>query len=65
MAMETLNPANGELIATFDYWDEKKIDAVLDQVKQASESWQSVSFPDRANLLLAAAKELRKNKQER
>lgn len=64
MAMETLNPANGELIATFDYWDEKKIDAVLNQVKQASESWQSVSFPDRANLLLAAAKELRKNKQE-
>ena len=64
MAMETLNPANGELVATFDYWDERKIDAVLDQVKQASESWQSISLPDRAKFLLAAAKELRKNKRE-
>jgi len=64
MGMETKNPANGKLIKEYPYWDTNQIDATIEQVANASHEWRSVPMAERAQLLLAAAGELRKNNQK-
>jgi len=61
MAMDSINPATGERVKSFDYWDAKTLDTALTAVAAASPAWQQTSFSERASLLRAAAATLRKN----
>lgn len=61
MAMETLNPATGEKIKTFETWEEPELQQVLQDVAEASPRWRTTSFDQRATLMIKAAAELRDN----
>ena len=59
--METLNPATGEKIKTFETWGETELQQVLQDVSDASPPWRASAFEQRARLMTKAAKELRDN----
>ncbi len=61
MVMETINPATGERVKTFELWDEKNLDAALQEVADATPGWQRTPFSERGQLFAKAAAELRKN----
>jgi succinate-semialdehyde dehydrogenase/glutarate-semialdehyde dehydrogenase len=61
MPMETVNPASGEKLASFDAWDEGALDEALQAVAVATPAWQAMPFEDRAALMRAAAADLRSN----
>jgi succinate-semialdehyde dehydrogenase/glutarate-semialdehyde dehydrogenase len=59
MAMETLNPASGTLIQSFNTWGDDELEAALQQVADASPGWRETAFADRAVLMRKAATVLR------
>lgn len=61
MAMETLNPATGEKIKTFETWKDSELQQALRDVSDAFPSWRDTSFEQRAKLMVKAAIELRDN----
>ncbi|MDH5632530.1 MAG: NAD-dependent succinate-semialdehyde dehydrogenase [Gammaproteobacteria bacterium] len=62
MVMQTLNPATGEIIKTFDSWGESEIHSVLTAVAAATPAWAKSPYAERAKHLLSAATILRKNR---
>ncbi|MBI5783430.1 MAG: NAD-dependent succinate-semialdehyde dehydrogenase, partial [Gammaproteobacteria bacterium] len=59
--METINPATGERLKTFDAWNEQQVEAALAGAAAASPAWQATSFAARSRLFRNAAAELRDN----
>jgi succinate-semialdehyde dehydrogenase/glutarate-semialdehyde dehydrogenase len=59
MAIMTLNPATGEVLETFEAYDEANIDRVLESADRAQRSWARVSVEQRAERLLPMADLLR------
>ena len=59
--METVNPATGERVKTFDGWNEQQIETTLAEAAAAVPGWQATTFAERAQLLRSAAAELRTN----
>ena len=59
MAMETLNPATGKPVQTFETWGDDELEAALQQVAGASPGWRETAFADRAALMRGAASVLR------
>jgi len=57
--METINPATGERLKTFDNWNEAEIDAALDRAAKSNSLWQATNFDERAKLFHRTAKHLR------
>ena len=57
--METINPATGECLKTFDVWDDHQTDAALTETAAASARWRATTPAERAQLLYNAAAELR------
>src|SRR5690606_20902852 len=45
-------------------YDEQQINEAIDRADERYRSWKKVSFPERKKLMLKAARELRKNKEE-
>ena len=64
MAIESINPATGELLETFEEWTAEKTAAVIDDVDAAWQQWRLTSFAERARLMKAAAVVLRQNADE-
>jgi acyl-CoA reductase-like NAD-dependent aldehyde dehydrogenase len=62
--IETLDPATGSLLATYDEHDAAAIDATLGRAVTAFRSWRSTSFAERASLLRAASAALRARSSE-
>lgn len=63
-SFQTVNPASGQTIATYQYANTRDITAALTASANAQSEWQSVSLPERARILRAAANILRQNKDE-
>lgn len=63
MTIQTINPANGEPLATYEVADEETIMAALADGQSAFEAWRQDSFERRAQVLMAAAAQLRQDKQ--
>ncbi|KPK11644.1 MAG: succinate-semialdehyde dehydrogenase [Acidithiobacillales bacterium SG8_45] len=63
MAMETLNPATGALVKSFDTWGNDELEAALQQVAAATPGWRDLTFGDRAVLMHNAAKVLREKSE--
>ncbi len=59
--METINPATGERLKTFDAWSEQQVEATLASAATANTGWQATPFSERARLFRNAASELRNN----
>jgi succinate-semialdehyde dehydrogenase/glutarate-semialdehyde dehydrogenase len=57
--MEAVNPATGELIASYEETTDAEVDAALDAAVEAFDGWRRRSFGERAALLTAAAATLR------
>jgi succinate-semialdehyde dehydrogenase/glutarate-semialdehyde dehydrogenase len=61
MALEAINPATGETIATYDETTLEELELIISQVQGAFVRWRRTSFAERANLLNQAAKVLREH----
>ncbi len=64
MALESLNPATGELLETFTEWSDEQINTTIDAVHSSYTDWCETSFAQRKSLMLQAATVLRKNCSE-
>ncbi len=60
---QSINPATGELVATFEGHTPEQVDAALDAAAAAFRSWRRTTFEERARLLRAAAGYLRAEKE--
>ncbi|HLF23404.1 MAG TPA: NAD-dependent succinate-semialdehyde dehydrogenase [Burkholderiales bacterium] len=59
--MQSINPASGEKIEEFPTWDAVTLERALAATAAATARWQATTFAERANILRAAAAELRTN----
>ena len=59
--MESINPATGERLKTFDTWNDARTETALAAAAAAAPGWQTTSFAERAQRLRHAAAELRRN----
>jgi succinate-semialdehyde dehydrogenase/glutarate-semialdehyde dehydrogenase len=59
--METINPATGERLKTFDAWNDQQLEAALASAATAGPAWQATPFAGRARLFRRVAAELRDN----
>lgn len=64
MALQSVNPATGDTVKTYDAMDDQQVDGIIDAVHEASLAWQQTRFSERAALLTRAAAVLRKNKPD-
>ncbi|WP_435152697.1 NAD-dependent succinate-semialdehyde dehydrogenase [Haladaptatus sp. DFWS20] len=62
--MESLNPATGEVLETFDGDDEESVDGKLQRAHETYEEWHEWTIEERQQLLSNAADVLRDNKQK-
>ncbi|ADJ29487.1 NAD-dependent succinate-semialdehyde dehydrogenase [Nitrosococcus watsonii] len=63
MAFESVNPATGQSLKTFDAWDQEAIDSALQQAQEVSPHWAARDLSERCHLLRAAAQQLREQKE--
>src|SRR3972149_2257875 len=61
---ETINPATGEVLATFPQGTKEDVAVAVRAAKNAFEKWKKTPAPRRGELLLEAAKIFRKRKEE-
>ena len=59
MAFESINPADGKTLKTFDVWDDHRIEAALEQVAEASLRWAETPLAERCDAMRRAASVLR------
>lgn len=62
--IESKNPYNGEVIDQFEELTKEEIDQKLEKAHTRFQSWKKTSFSERSDLMMKAAEELKKNKQE-
>ncbi|NTZ43312.1 NAD-dependent succinate-semialdehyde dehydrogenase [Altererythrobacter sp. SALINAS58] len=61
---KTINPATGEIIATYDLMDQDTVFAAVEDCHVAFRKWRNTSLDERAENLRAIGKELRDRKDE-
>jgi succinate-semialdehyde dehydrogenase/glutarate-semialdehyde dehydrogenase len=60
MAMESINPANGELLGTFETWDQTTLDDVVTQAGYQFKEWSQLTpIEDRCTMIKRVADVLR------
>lgn len=64
MAYETINPANGEKLKTFDQLSDADMQKTIEKADTAFREWKKTSFSDRAALLTEVGRFLRNRKEE-
>lgn len=64
MALESINPATGEMLEQFEEWSERRVATVIDEVDLAWRAWAQTGFAERAVLMKKAAEVLRGNVEE-
>jgi len=55
MAIQSINPATGEILESFDEFTEEQVEAKLKLAKETFRSYRKTSFKTRAAMLLRAA----------
>src|ERR671938_624100 len=63
MAIQSINPATEEVLASFCEFTSTQIDETRDEVAAAFKQWRAASFAERAEPMRRAARYLRANKQ--
>ncbi len=64
MKFKSINPFNGDLLATYEEQDEKSILNTLSKSQKAYLSWRKTSLPERSAMMKKAANVLRNNVEE-
>ncbi len=64
MPIQSINPATGEIIKTYDALNEAQIEAALGAAKTAFESWRKTDLEDRAALVRRLADTLEKTAKQ-
>ncbi|UFS69394.1 NAD-dependent succinate-semialdehyde dehydrogenase [Geomonas sp. RF6] len=64
MAIQSINPATGKVLDTFEEWTAEKTAHVVSQVHKAWLEWRNSSFAERAAVMKGAAEVLRHNRDE-
>lgn len=64
MGIQSINPATGEVLETFELHSQEQIDEALDQARQAFLRWRTTTFAQRAEHLHSVARYLRAHKNE-
>jgi len=59
----SISPTNGSVIATYDIFDEQKVEKAVTLAHKTFDSWRRLSFRERGTVLKNIAKELRKQKK--
>ncbi len=62
MAIQSINPATGEILRTFSEFTTDQIDAALEQAHHAARRWRTTPFAQRSNHMRALAQRLRSDK---
>ena len=62
--LRSVNPANLQLINTYQPMQLSDINKIIDSTQKAFEGWRETKFAERAELMLNAAEVLRKNKED-
>lgn len=63
MNFETRNPANGELVESFQMLNDEQLEQKLASAEQAADAWSCTSFAERSALLHAVAQQLTDQRQ--
>ncbi len=63
MSIQSINPATGEVIETFEPFSQQRIAESLDQAQQAFHQWRTTSLDERARLVREIARTLRAQKE--
>lgn len=64
MALESLNPATGDVLETFAEWSDEQVVSTVEAVHDAYLKWRTTAFAERKPLMLKAADVLRQRKDE-
>jgi len=64
MAIESINPATGELLAAYDELTPAQVEAALKKARQAFSSWRQSTFAERRALLLKMSRLLTDEKKD-
>ncbi len=64
MAIESINPATGQLIKTYDEMTPGEVKEAIDRAHEAFLGWRETGFPQRSDLMRGAARVLRENAEE-
>ncbi len=64
MGINTINPASGEILETFEPYNQEKVSSILDQSRQAFLKWHTTTFAERAKHLHNVASYLRDHKAD-
>ncbi|EAT16802.1 NAD-dependent succinate-semialdehyde dehydrogenase [Desulfuromonas acetoxidans] len=64
MALESLNPATGDVLETFAEWSDEQVVSTVETVHNAYLKWRTTTFAERKPLMLKAAEVLRRRKDE-
>jgi acyl-CoA reductase-like NAD-dependent aldehyde dehydrogenase len=64
MSIQSINPATGEVIETFELYNQAQINEALDQAYQAQKSWRKQSLAHRGEMLRRVAQHLRGHKAD-
>jgi succinate-semialdehyde dehydrogenase/glutarate-semialdehyde dehydrogenase len=62
MGYQSINPANGEVLASFDTWDGATLQKAVAAVGEANASWSATPLAERCDLMRRAAQQLRQDK---
>ncbi|MCW9705990.1 NAD-dependent succinate-semialdehyde dehydrogenase [Fodinibius salsisoli] len=61
---ESVNPATGEVIASYDEMSEEELHTIAQNAREAQQKWKKRPFDERASLLQAVADRLEEHKDE-
>src|SRR5439155_7101276 len=64
MTWQTINPASGSVVASYEESSPEAVQAIIAGAHQAYLAWRSTSFRERSALMRRAAEVLRKNARE-
>lgn len=64
MKFKSINPFNGDVLATYEEQDEKSVLNTLSKSQKAYQGWRKTSVTDRTSMMKKAAKVLRDNAEE-
>jgi succinate-semialdehyde dehydrogenase / glutarate-semialdehyde dehydrogenase len=64
MSIQTINPTTGEVLETFEPYNERQINEALEQARHAFVQWRAMPFAERGNHLHSIASHLRDHQAE-
>ena len=64
MSIQTIQPATGEVLETFEPYSAAQIHEILDEARSAFVRWRETTFAERSTVLHNVAKHLREHKEE-